>query len=72
MERGCDPVRLRAYGVCWTETHPVIVDVNKCLIGCIVWAVLLIVWIVVFQASWEKVPFFRSLQMMNPEGIAWQ
>lgn len=48
------------------------IDVNKCFIGCIVWTAILLIWIIVFQVSWKTVPFFQSLQMAVPEGMAWQ
>lgn len=48
------------------------VDVMRSLVGCIIWAVVLVIWCVVYQLTWEKVPFFRAIQMMSPEGIGWQ
>lgn len=48
------------------------VDVNFCLWGCIIWTVILAVWIVAFQMNWKKVPFFQYFQMAIPEGMGWQ
>ena len=44
----------------------------RSLVGCVIWAVALVIWCVVYQFTWEKVPFFRAIQMMSPEGIGWQ
>ncbi|OAO14448.1 trafficking protein particle complex subunit 1 [Blastocystis sp. ATCC 50177/Nand II] len=43
--------------------------VMRSLVGCVIWAVALVIWCVVYQFTWEKVPFFRAIQMMSPEGI---
>ena len=42
------------------------------LIGCTVWAVVLVAWILFFQLGWRKIPFLAALNMVNVEGMAWQ
>ena len=48
------------------------VDIKHALIGCIFWAVFLIVWIIAFQLGWRTIPFFNYLNIVSSEGIAWQ
>ena len=50
----------------------IIIDVHNSLVGCIIWGVVFVAWIIVYQCMWREVPFFQSLQMATTEGIAWQ
>jgi len=53
------------------NTHPCL-DIRVSLIGCTVWAVVLVAWILFFQLGWRKIPFLAALNMVNVEGMAWQ
>ena len=50
----------------------VAVDLKTALVGCIIWAVIFVVWVIVFQSMWRDVPFLASLQLTTSEGIAWE
>ncbi|KAK8804096.1 hypothetical protein WA171_000189 [Blastocystis sp. BT1] len=46
--------------------------IRHALIGCIIWSIVLVVWIIVFQSGWKSNSFLASLNIVSVEGMAWQ